>query len=89
MEQTVILDVGRQALMTGIMVSAPVLGTALVVGIMVSVFQSVTQVQEMTLTFVPKALCCAFALMVFGNWIVTTILALIHFCFDQIAHIAR
>jgi flagellar biosynthesis protein FliQ len=53
---------------TGLLVCAPVLGLTMIVGLLVSVFQVITQVQEMSLTFVPKLLVAAVALLAFGPW---------------------
>ena len=53
MTQEFILDFGREALQTTILVSAPMLGFGLVIGVIVSIFQAVTSIQEMTLTFIP------------------------------------
>ncbi|MBU2705921.1 flagellar biosynthesis protein FliQ [Zooshikella marina] len=54
-------------------VAAPVLITSLVVGLIISIFQVITQIQEMTLTFVPKMLAILGVLFIFGPWILTTI----------------
>jgi len=52
--EQLVLDLGRQALVTTLMVGGPMLAAALVIGLLVSVFQAVTQINEMTMTFVPK-----------------------------------
>lgn len=54
MSEQLVLDLGRQALVTTLMVGGPMLAAALVIGLLVSVFQAVTQINEMTMTFVPK-----------------------------------
>lgn len=54
--------------MTALMVAGPMLGLGLLVGIAVSVFQAVTQIQEQTLTFIPKILAIFIALIIFGPW---------------------
>jgi flagellar biosynthetic protein FliQ len=66
-----ILGFSRQALETMLMVSLPVLGLSMVVGLVISVFQSVTQIQEMTITFVPKVIVTFLALLVFGSWMLS------------------
>ena len=63
-----IIAFGRQAIETMLLVSLPVLGLSMVVGLIISVFQSVTQIQEMTITFVPKVVVTFLALLVFGSW---------------------
>lgn len=55
------------------MVSAPVLGIGLVVGLIVSIFQAATQIQEMTLTFVPKILATIAAVVIFGPWMLSSL----------------
>lgn len=64
MEPTLILDIAREAIWVLIQVAGPVMGVGLVVGLMISVFQSITQIQEMTLVFVPKIVAVFFALSV-------------------------
>lgn len=64
-----VTDIVRQALYVALQVSAPLLILAMVVGFGISVFQSVTQINEMTLTFIPKILVFAVALMIFFPWI--------------------
>lgn len=60
--------VGGQALYLIIKTSAPVLLISLVVGLIISIFQTVTSIQEQTLTFVPKIICVFISLMVLGHW---------------------
>ncbi len=66
--QSIIAD-GHKALFIALAVASPMLGFGLIVGLMVSIFQAVTQIQEMTLTFVPKILAVVVAAVVFGKWI--------------------
>ncbi|MGC9964859.1 MAG: flagellar biosynthesis protein FliQ [Syntrophobacteraceae bacterium] len=63
-----VIGFGRQAIETMLFVSLPVLGLSMVVGLIISVFQSVTQIQEMTITFVPKIVITFLALLFFGSW---------------------
>jgi flagellar biosynthetic protein FliQ len=65
---------GRNALMVGLEVALPILAFGLIVGLLVSIFQAVTQIQEMTLTFVPKILAVAAAVAIFGKWMLTVLL---------------
>ena len=60
-----VLDIASQAIYTIIMVSAPLLLVSLIIGLIISIFQTVTSIQEQTLTFVPKILA------VFGSWMLT------------------
>lgn len=68
----VVTDITREALYLIIEVSLPVLLVSLVVGLIVSIFQTVTSIQEQTLTFVPKIVCVFLALILFGNWMMTS-----------------
>ena len=63
-----VVELGLQAMTVAAKLSAPVLLTALAVGFTISLFQSVTQIQEATLSFVPKAIAIGVALLVSGNW---------------------
>ena len=68
MAEGLVLDIAQEALYTILLISAPVLGLTLLVGLMVSIFQATTQIQEPTLTFIPKILAVLFSLIVFGPW---------------------
>ena len=69
----IVLELVVEALQVALMISAPMLFTALSVGIVISLFQSVTQIQEMTLTFIPKILATFFALTITLPWMVQTL----------------
>ena len=71
----VVVQVGTEAMRTILMVSAPLLCIAMTVGLLVSVFQAVTQIQEMTLTFVPKILALLGGLYIFSNYMVERLVA--------------
>lgn len=68
-----VMDITAQALFLIIKVSLPVLLVSLCVGLAVSIFQTVTSIQEQTLTFVPKVVCVFLSLILFGNWMMTAI----------------
>lgn len=68
-----VMGLARQSLETLLWVSLPVLLVSLLVGLVISVFQSVTQIQEMTLSFVPKIIVTFLALIVFGSWMMAKI----------------
>lgn len=65
------VDLVRNAVMLSLLVAAPLLATALVVGILVSLFQAVTQLQEQTLTFIPKLLSLALVFILTLPWVLT------------------
>lgn len=68
MTPEMVTELGRQALETTILVSAPILGISLLVGLAVSAFQAMTQLNEATLSFVPKVLALFGAILVFMPW---------------------
>jgi len=63
-----VLDVGREALWVIALLSAPLLLSALAVGLFVGMIQAATQIQEMTLTFIPKLIVLALAILICGSW---------------------
>lgn len=84
MDSSQILDLAMQALVVTGKLSAPVLITSLVVGFAVSLVQSITQIQEVTLSFVPKAVAVGIALIVCGHWMISEIVSFTHSAFDMI-----
>lgn len=70
-----VLEIARRALIVTLELSLPVLLFGLVAGVIVSIFQAVTHIQEFTLTFVPKLLAVVLAIGLFGPWMLSTILA--------------
>ncbi|MFW5435159.1 flagellar biosynthesis protein FliQ [Paenibacillus apiarius] len=73
-----IIGLAGQAVFTVLKVSAPMLAIALVVGLLISVFQATTQIQEQTLAFVPKIIAVMVAILLFGPWILTTVVDFTH-----------
>ena len=73
MTTDVVVDITRQTLFLIIRTALPMLLVSLCVGLAVSIFQTVTSIQEQTLTFVPKVLSIFFSIIIFGNWIMTSI----------------
>jgi flagellar biosynthetic protein FliQ len=73
MDASQVFTVGQQGLMLLLMVSAPVLIVVLVVGLVVSVFQAATQINEATLSFVPKIVAAVVVLAIAGPWMMTTL----------------
>lgn len=84
MSQSEVLELGRQALLIGLQVSMPILVTALIVGLLVSVFQAVTQIQEMTLQFIPKMIAVGLITIVAGSWMLTQIVEFTIRVFSQL-----
>ena len=74
LSESVVLSLGREALMTVLLVSGPVVGLGLLVGLVVSLLMATTQIQEQTLAFVPKILAALAALLIFGPWMMRVLL---------------
>lgn len=68
MSSDIVIQIGQEALLMVMLVSAPMLGLGLMVGILVSIFQATTQIQEQTLAFIPKIIAVFVAILVFGPW---------------------
>ncbi|ADG82378.1 flagellar biosynthesis protein FliQ [Thermincola potens] len=70
-----IIGIGRDALITVLLISTPILATSLLIGVIISVFQAATHIQEQTLTFVPKILGILGAIVLFGSWMLNVLLS--------------
>ena len=84
MDTNSVLDIGLQGLWIAAKLSAPVLITALLVGFAVSLVQSITQIQEVTLSFVPKAIAVGIALLVCGHWMIAEMVSFTNEMFAKI-----
>lgn len=84
MNPNAVMDIALQGMFVAAKLAAPVLITALVVGFAISLLQSITQIQEVTLSFVPKAIAVALALIVAGNWMIAEMVAFTQAMFDKI-----
>jgi flagellar biosynthetic protein FliQ len=71
--QETIIHLGQQALTVVLLVSAPMLSLGMLVGIIISILQATTQIQEQTMTFVPKIVAVIAAILIFGPWMLTVI----------------
>jgi flagellar biosynthetic protein FliQ len=74
MTDTTIIEIATQAMIVALKLSAPILLTALCVGFVISLFQSMTQIQEFTLAFVPKVVGVGIVLLISGNWMLHTLM---------------
>ncbi len=80
-----VIDIGRETLGTALRIATPVMMIALVTGLSIALFQALTQIQEMTLTFVPKILVIFLAIMVLLPFMLTTLVGYTEGLFDRIA----
>jgi len=74
MTDTTIIEIATQAMIVALKLSAPILLTSLCVGFAISLFQSMTQIQEFTLAFVPKLVAVGVVLLISGNWMLHTLM---------------
>lgn len=84
MNTTAVLDIALDGMLLAAKLCAPVLITALVVGFTISLLQSMTQIQEVTLSFVPKAVAVAIALLLCGNWMIAETLEFTNELFQRV-----
>jgi flagellar biosynthetic protein FliQ len=82
-----VLALIRQGLEVGLMVSAPLLGAALVTGLVVGIFQAATQVNEMTLSFIPKLAAIFVALVVAGPWMLAVLVDFMRRLLTELPHL--
>jgi len=84
MNAAIVIDICVRAMVVAAKLGAPMLVTALVVGFAISIFQSITQIQEVTLSFVPKAVAVAIALVICGQWMIAEMVTFTQSLFSQI-----
>ena len=75
MNEAMVIELGQQAMFTILILSAPMLGVGLIVGLAVSIFQATTQIQEATLAFIPKIVAIFAAIVVFGPWLLSVLIS--------------
>jgi flagellar biosynthetic protein FliQ len=88
MEPLVIVDIGREALMITLLLSGPMLAVGLGLGIIIGIFQAVTQIHEATLTFVPKFIGIALTLLFLMPWMLIKLVEYTYGLFDMIGAIS-
>lgn len=79
-----VLDIAMSGIVLAAKLAAPLLVTALVIGFAISLLQSITQIQEVTLSFVPKAVGVAVALVICGHWMISESIAFTHEMFERV-----
>jgi flagellar biosynthetic protein FliQ len=89
MTDTAIIHIALQTMLVALKLCAPILVTSLVIGFTVSLFQSMTQIQEFTLAFVPKLIGVGLALLLSGNWMLHTLISFTQQLFDQIPSLLK
>jgi flagellar biosynthesis protein FliQ len=89
MDSSFVLYLGRHTLETALLVSAPILLTCMIVGIIITLFQAVTSIRDMTLTIVPKLLAMGAVTLIFGGWMLQVLLRFTNEIFGYIQNIGR
>ncbi|EPZ16363.1 flagellar biosynthesis protein FliQ [Thauera terpenica 58Eu] len=84
MTPTAVIELGRQAVEVTLMVSAPLFIAALATGLLISIFQAATQINEMTLSFVPKLVAIFVTLVLAGPWMITVLTDFMRRLFESI-----
>jgi len=79
-----VIKILRESLMTTLIVSAPIMGVGMIVGLIVAIFQTTTSIQEQTLTFVPKIIAIFAALLIFASWMIRTLVNYTYNVFEMI-----
>ena len=89
MNELVIMTIVKKAMITGVTVGGPILIISLVVGLIISIFQATTQIQEQTLTFVPKLIAIILVLVLGGPWMLNKLVMLTNELFQSISTIVN
>ena len=89
MDNGFVIYLGRHTLETALLLSAPVLGTCMIVGLVVTLLQAVTSIRDMTLTIVPKLLAVGAVTLICGNWMLQVILGFTNEIFGHIQNIGH
>ncbi len=84
MTEEMLIALAQRALLTVLMVAAPMLASGLIVGLVVSILQATTQIQEQTLTFVPKIIAVLGAIVLFGSWMLNTMIQFTYNLYNNI-----
>jgi len=89
MDFDLVVRIVRDSLLEILLISAPMLGISMFVGLLISVFQATTSIQEQTLTFVPKIISIFLAIIVFGNWMLASLVDFSRRIYDMIPLMTR
>ena len=87
MNEVAVLEIGRDALIVILKTSAPIMLAGLLIGLLIALFQALTTIQEMTLTFVPKIIVIFIAIVIFLPFMMTTVIEFANVLYDRISNI--
>ena len=89
MSPDTVIPIGKKAVETVLLTSAPMLIAAMVVGLLISIFQAATQINEQTMTFIPKIVAVFLTLLIFGPWIIEVLVTFTTGIISQIATVGK
>jgi flagellar biosynthetic protein FliQ len=89
MDSGFVIYLGRQTLETALLVSTPILLTCVVVGVLITLLQAVTSIRDMSLTVVPKLMAVGFVTLLFGSWMLCTLLKFMNEIFGHIQSVGQ
>lgn len=89
MSENMVMGIIKDAIQTGLLISAPILIISILVGLLISIFQATTQIQEQTLTFVPKLIAVALVGILTGSWMLHQMVGFTERIFTYISHITQ
>lgn len=89
MTQDYVLYIAREAIFTTLLIAGPLLAGSIIVGLVISIFQATTQIQEQTLTFVPKIITILILLLIFGPWMLNIMVSFTKMIFEIIPGLGR
>jgi len=89
MTESFVMTLGRDTMLIALMLGAPIVGVSLLVGLVVSLFQAVTQINEMTLTFVPKLLGLSLVLFLLGPWMLQQVIRFTIKLFEMLPYMVQ
>ena len=80
-----VIDIARKAIQVTLLISAPMLLSGMIIGLLVSIFQAATQINEQTMTFIPKIIVVFLSLLIFAPWIMHTMITFTNSIFESLA----
>jgi flagellar biosynthetic protein FliQ len=89
MTQTFFIQIMQESLLLVLLLSAPALGAAMIIGLIIGVLQAATQIQEQTLSFVPKIISVFAVLIIFGSWLLNTLVTFTTDLYNQLPGLVR
>ena len=84
MDSAMVVDLGREALWVAVVIASPLLGIALIVGLLIGIFQAATSINEMTLSFIPKIAALVVVMIALGSWQISVIVDFTRRIFERI-----